>query len=86
MALFFKIKYFECNIGIKLGNTPIAVEQNNCTNKTVNAYVVYDLDNQPKLPLKNFTLKSCLFGATNILESNDKDKYVYSDYGIAFDG
>ena len=45
MVLFFKIKYFECNIGIKLGNTPIAVEQNNCTNKTLNAYVVYDLDN-----------------------------------------
>ena len=24
-----------------------------------------DLDSSPKIPLRNFTLKNCLFGATN---------------------
>ena len=35
--------------------------------------------------LKNFTLKNCLFVSTNIVKVNDKEKYVHSDYGIAFD-
>ena len=26
-----------------------------------------------------------MFGATNIVKNNDKEKYVYSRYGIAFD-
>ena len=30
--------------------------------------------------------KNCLFGATSIVKNNDKEKYVYSCYGIAFDG
>ena len=35
--------------------------------------------------LKNFTLKNCLFVSTNIVKGNDKEKYVHSNYGIAFD-
>ena len=27
-----------------------------------------------------------MFGATSIAENNDKEKYVYSGYEIAFDG
>ena len=46
----------------------------------------YDLDNCSKLRLRNFILKNCLFGATNIVKNSDKSKYVYSGYGIAFDG
>ena len=34
----------------------------------------------------NFTLKHCLFGTTTIIKNCDKYKYVYSGYGIAFDG
>ena len=48
--------------------------------------MVYDLDNWSKIPLRNFTLKNCLFGATNIVKISDKSKYEYSGYGIAFDG
>ena len=29
--------------------------------------------------------KNCLFGATNIVENSDKEKYVYSGYGITFE-
>ena len=43
-------------------------------------------DAWPKVRLRNFTLKNCFFGATNIVKNIDKEKYVYSGYGIAFDG
>ena len=52
----------------------------------MNIYIVYDLDTWPKISLRNFTLKNCLFGATNVVKDNDKEKYVYSGYGIVFDG
>ena len=52
--------------------------------KIANVYIVCDLTAWPKIPLKNVTLKSCFFGATNIV--NEKDKWVFSGYGIAFDG
>ena len=28
---------------------------------------------------------NCLFGATNIVKNSNKEQYVYSGYGIAFD-
>ena len=40
----------------------------------------------PKKLLRNFTLENGFFGSTNIVRDNDKEKYVYSGYGIAFDG
>ena len=49
-------------------------------------YIVYDLDAWQKILLKNFTLKNCLFGATNIAKSSDKESYIYSAYRIAFGG
>ena len=32
----------------------------------------------------NFKFKNCLFAATNIVKNSDKEKYVYSGYGITF--
>ena len=55
-------------------------------NKIVNVYIVYDLDTSPKRPRRNFALKSCFFGVTNIVKNSDKENYVYSGYGRAFDG
>ena len=63
---------------VKFDKDPLAVEQNNYLTKIVNAYIIYDLDARPKLLLRHFTLKSCLFGATNIVKNSDKEKYVYS--------
>ena len=54
--------------------------------KIVNTYTIHDLDNWPKIPRRNFTLKNCFFGATNIVKNSDKSKCVYSGYEIAFDG
>ena len=62
------------------------MEQNNYSIKIINVYIFYDLDNWPKNSLGSFTLKNCLFGSTNIVKNNDKEKNVYSGYGIAFDG
>ena len=71
---------------IKFDKDALAVEQNNYLTKIVNAYIVYDLEAWPKIPLRNFTLKNCLFGAANIVKNGNKEKYVYSGYGMAFDG
>ena len=60
-AFLPKIKYFGNKIGIEFNNTLLFVEQNNYTTKIVNAYIVYNLDNWPNSPLRNFTLKNaCL--------------------------
>ena len=66
--------------------TPLVVEQNIYTTKIINAYIVYDLDNWPKILLNNFKLKNCLFAANKMVKNSNKSKYVYSGYGIAFDG
>ena len=34
---------------------------------------------------ENFKFKNCLFGAANIVKNSNKEKYVYSGYGITFD-
>ena len=53
--------------------------------KIVNVYYVNDLDAWPRNPTNNFKFKNCLFGATNIVKNSDKEKYVYSGYGITVD-
>ena len=69
-------------MGIKFDKDPLAVEQNNYLTKIVNVYIVFHLDAWPKISLINFTIKNCLFGATSIVKNSDKEKYVYSGYGI----
>ena len=68
----------EYRMEIKFEQDSLAVEQNKYLTKIV--YIVYDLDAWSKIPLRNFTLKNCLFGATTIVKTNDKEKYVYSGY------
>ena len=80
-----KIKYFKDGIGIQFNYTPLVVAHIIQTKNILNAYIVYELYNWPRNLLRNFTLKNCLSGATNIVKHSDKEKYVYSGYGIAFD-
>ena len=54
--------------------------------ETANAYIVYDFDVWPGNPLNNLKLKNWLFGTTNIVKNSDKEKLVYSGYGIESDG
>ena len=55
-------------MGIKFDRDPLLVEKNNYTTKTVNAYIVYDLDTRPNNSFRNITLKNCLFGAISIVK------------------
>ena len=63
------VKQFRYKIATYFNNTLLLIDQNNLTTKIVNDYIVYDLDNWPKHPLRRFTLKNCLFGATNTEKS-----------------
>ena len=85
-AFLHSIKLFGYRMGVKFDKDPLAVEQNNYLTKVVNAYIVYDLNVWPLNPSSIFKLKNCLFGAANIVKNNDKEKWVWSGYGIAFDG
>ena len=53
--------------------------------KIINVHIAYDLDAWPRIPNKNFKFKNCLYGQANIIKNVDKEKYVYSGYGITFD-
>ena len=79
------VKQFGYKIGRQINNTSLVVDQNNYASKFVNAYIVYHLDNWPKTLRNKFTVKIWLFGATIVVRSSDKSKYVYSGYEIAFD-
>ena len=51
---------------IKLNKDLLTVQQNSYPTKIVNSYIVYYLDAFPKIPLENFKLKNCWFGAHSI--------------------
>ena len=84
-ASLHNVKLSGYRIGIKFDKDTLAVEQNNYLNKIVNVYIIYELYTWPKIPTNNFKFNNCLFGATNILKNSDKEKDLYSGYGITFD-
>ena len=67
-AFLNSIKLSKYRVGIKFDKKSLAVEQKNYLMKIVNVYIFFDLDAWPKIPLGKFTLKNCLFGATNIVK------------------
>ena len=73
-AFLVRIKLSKYKVRINFDKDPLAVKQNNYLTEIVDAYIVYDLDAWAKLLLRNFTLKNCFFGATNIGKNNDKEK------------
>ena len=58
-------------MGIKFDKDHLAVEKSNYLTKMANVYIIFELHDWPKIPLKNFTFKTCLFGATNIVKNSD---------------
>ena len=79
------IKLCRYRIATKFDKYPLAAEQNNYTTKIVNVFIVYNLDAWPRNPTNSFKFKNCLFGTMDIVQNCDKEKYVYSGYGITFD-
>ena len=78
------ISLSECRIVIKFINDTLALKQNNYFSKVVTFYFVYDLDVWPRNSTSNFKFTNCLFRATNIVKTSDKEKYLYRGYGITF--
>ena len=70
-------------IGTQFNNTPLVVEKNNYTRKILKRIRFRLL---AKNSAQKFYIKKLFFGATNIVKTNDKEKYVHSDYRVAFDG
>ena len=52
-AFLHNIKLSVSKIGIQFNKSVLVVEQNNYATKIVNAYIAYDLDDCPKIPLNN---------------------------------
>ena len=79
------IKLSGYKMGIRFDKDHLAAEQNNYLTKTIDVYIVYDLEPWLRNHTNNFKFKNCLFGATNIVKNSDKEKYVYSGSRITFD-
>ena len=65
---------------IKFDKDLLSVQKNNYACK-----IVYGLDAWPRNPTNNIRFKNYLFRATSVVSDSDKEKYVYSSYGIRFD-
>ena len=63
-AFLNSIKLCEYRIGIKFDKEPLILKQINYLTKTVNVYIVYNLDAWPRY----WKFKGCLFGITNIVK------------------
>ena len=61
-AFLHSIKLSGYRMGIKFDKDHLAVEQNKCLSKSVNACIIYDLDAWPRNSTNNFKFKNCLFG------------------------
>ena len=81
-AFLHSIKLSKYRIGIQFHKASLAVEQHNYLTKIVNNYIVYDLHTWPRKSTNNFKVKNCLFAVTSIVQKSDKEKYVYSGYGL----
>ena len=53
--------------------------------KIVNIYLVYDLAAWSINLTKNLKFQNCLFRATNVVKTSDKEENLYSRYWITFD-
>ena len=53
--------------------------------KSVNIYMVYEINKKDNTTISDPTLENCLFGAVTLTKNADPDQYKYSGYGIGFD-
>ena len=53
--------------------------------KSINIYIVYEINKTDNTKSSDPTLENCLFGAVALTKNADIDKYKYSGYRIGFD-
>lgn len=70
------IKYIKHKIGAQFNSSVLVVAKNNYATKTVNIYIIFDLDNCSKNSLNSFILKNCLFGATITVETSNNSMCI----------
>ena len=70
---------------IKFDKDPLAVKQKNYLTKIVNDYISYELNGWLRNPTNNFKFQNWLFGASNVIKNCDKEKFVYTGYGMTFE-
>ena len=52
--------------------------------KSVNIYIVYEINKNDNSTSSDQALENCLFGAVTLTKNADINKYKYSGYGIGF--
>ena len=84
-AFLHSMKLSGYKVRKKFDRDSLSIEQSNYATKILNAHIVYDLIAWSKNSTNNFKLENSLISATNILKNSDKEMWVYTGYGIAFD-
>ena len=78
------------NLAILKFNNSVLVQVNSSSlynNFILNLYIVYEVNNWPRNPTNNFTLKIFgLFGTVKLKRNADKSKFTFSGQIIVFDG
>ena len=70
------IKYINHKIGVQFNSSVLVVAKNNHATKTVNNYIIFDLDNWSKNSHDSFILKNCLFGGTITVETSNNSMCI----------
>ena len=79
IAFLHSIKCSGYRIGIK--EDSLTIEENNYATITLKVYIAYALDACPRNPTNSFKFKKCLFGATNLVKTSNKETWTFGGYG-----
>ena len=75
-------------VKLKVRFSESCLKQNTITynhGKSVNIYIVCEINKTDNTTSSDPTLENCLFGAVTLTKKADINKYKYSGYGIVFD-
>ena len=67
---------------IQFNKTPLVIEENSYPSRIVNVYIIYDLDNWPKTPLRTFTAKKMFFERLTLWLPQGFDKSILRNFFI----
>ena len=80
------LNYLGTKIRIKLSGSCLKQDKITYTHgKTVNIYIVNEINKKDNTIISDTTLENCLFGAVTLTKHVNIYRYVYSGYGIGFD-
>ena len=80
------MEYLGTKLKVRLSGS--CVKQNAITDnhkKSVNIYIVYEMNKTDNTTISDPTLENCLFGAVTLTKNADISRYKYSGNGTGFD-